>query len=84
MGVELKDYIKVYDDAVKGDFCDVTIETFETKGRPQYLDRQQRPTFHDLNISERYEAKDEWWMGIQHHLKGVFKDITQRYIEELD
>ena len=84
MGVELKDYIKVYDDAVKGDFCDVTIETFETKGRPQYLDRQQSPTFHDLNISQRYIDKDPWWMGIQHQLNGVFEDTTKRYIEELD
>ena len=84
MGVELKDYIKVYEDAVKGDFCDVTIETFETKGRPQYLDRQQSPTFHDLNISQRYIDKDPWWMGIQHQLKGVFEDTTKRYIEELD
>ena len=65
MGVELKDYIKVYDDAVKGDFCDVTIETFETKGRPQYLDRQQRPTFHDLNI--KIQLKIFWQIHGRKH-----------------
>ena len=81
---ELKDYIKVYDDVVKGKFCDIVIETFETKAEVPYLDREQRPSFHDLNITQKYLEKDEWWMGIQYHLKGVFKDIMQRYIDELD
>ena len=61
MGVELKDYIKVYEDVVKGEFCDVTIETFE-KAEVPYLDRQQRPAFHDLNISQKYIDRDRWWM----------------------
>tara|TARA_B100000287_G_C20656218_1_gene788647 strand:+ start:1312 stop:1884 length:573 start_codon:yes stop_codon:yes gene_type:complete len=80
----LTDYIKVYDDIVEADFCDVTIETFETKADVPYLDREQRPSFHDLNISQKYIDRDPWWMGIQHKLKGVFEEITQRYIDELD
>ena len=83
MATNLTDFIKCYDGLATKTFCDAIIESYGiTKG--QYLDREQRPSFHELNISQRYIAKDPQWMGIQMQLTSIFTDAVQLYIQDLD
>ena len=83
MATNLTDFIRCYDGLATKTFCDAIIESYGiTKG--QYLDREQRPSFHELNISQRYIAKDPQWMGIQMQLTSIFTDAVNLYIEDLD
>ena len=83
MATNLTDFIKCYDGLATKTFCDAIIESYNiTKG--EYLDREQRPSFHELNISQRYIAKDPQWMGIQMQLTSIFTDAVQLYIQDLD
>ena len=54
---KLTDYIKVYDDICDDTICD-PIESFEAEEDNQiYIDRSQRPTFTEMNISQQYMKK---------------------------
>ena len=83
MGTELKDYIKCYDDVVDYSTCQDIIEAFNTS-EYEYLDREQRPSFSELNISQRYLANDSKWMNIQTNLQNKFIDAIELYMKELD
>ena len=63
MATELKDYIKCYDDVLDDSFCQ-DIKKFEEDPEQEYLDREQRPSFSELNISQRYLANDSKWMNV--------------------
>ena len=64
LGHQLKDFIRAYDGLVKESFCHTVIQAFDSS-KSEYIDREQRPTFHELNVSKRYEAKDPKWITIQ-------------------
>ncbi|AIX17377.1 2OG-Fe(II) oxygenase [Synechococcus phage ACG-2014b] len=83
MAVELKDYIRTYDDVVDYDFCQKVIEAFNTS-EFKYLDREQRPSFNELNISQKYLANDPKWMNLQNDLQNSFIDAIELYMKELD
>tara|TARA_B100001996_G_scaffold226959_1_gene174832 strand:+ start:283 stop:849 length:567 start_codon:yes stop_codon:yes gene_type:complete len=83
MVTELKDYIKCYDGLVEDSFCKSIVKLFDETDH-DYVDRQQRPSFHELNITQKYKAKDEAWMKIQIRLQKLFTDAVQLYLEDLD
>ena len=82
MVTKLTDYIKTYDELLDGDFCETVIKTFH-KSNSVYIDREQRPTFRELNISERYLEKDVNWMTIQARLSDILTVTAKRYVMEL-
>ena len=82
MGTELKDYIKVYDEMFTKTFCDSIIEAY-TNSEKTVIDREQRPSFTEVNISQRYLAKDPLWVGIQKQIQDVFVDCIQLYMNSL-
>tara|TARA_B100000287_G_scaffold370516_1_gene368025 strand:+ start:337 stop:903 length:567 start_codon:yes stop_codon:yes gene_type:complete len=82
MATELKHYIKVYDDMFDASFCDAVIDSY-SKSSPTVIDREQRPSFSEVNISQRYLAKDPLWMGIQKKIQDVFVDCIQLYMNSL-
>ena len=82
---KLTDYIKTYDDMVDKSFCSEIIEQFESDSEHQvFIDRLQCPTFTELNISQRYLAKDVTWMSIQKQIQNHFVEAVSEYMEELD
>ena len=81
-GTELKDYIKVYDEMFTKTFCDSIIEAY-TNSEKTVIDREQRPSFTEVNISQRYLAKDPLWVGIQKQIQDVFVDCIQLYMNSL-
>tara|TARA_B100002019_G_scaffold251803_1_gene232431 strand:+ start:490 stop:1056 length:567 start_codon:yes stop_codon:yes gene_type:complete len=82
MATELKNYIKVYDEMFSSEFCKSVIESYN-QSEKTFIDREQRPTFTEVNISQRYLAKDPLWMGIQKQIQDVFVDCIQLYMKSL-
>ena len=83
MATELIDYVKVYDSMVDDDVCEKIIENFH-KSEYSYTDREQRPSFSELNISQRFMKNDLLWINIQNKLTDVFADTTELYMKQLD
>jgi hypothetical protein len=83
MATELKDYIRCYDGVVDESFCKLIIDAFDSSDF-EYFDREQRPSFNELNISKRYLDKDAKWMSIQTKLQNYFIDAIELYMKELD
>ena len=54
------------------------------KSNGEYIDREQRPSFTELNLTNRLRAKDPLWSDIHVKLEDAFVDATQIYMEELD
>jgi len=83
MATKLRDYIRIYDGLVTEDFCQKIITTFH-ESDSEYIDREQRPSFTEMNVSKRYLEKDQKWMGIQKKLNDVFVDVVDLYMKDLD
>ena len=83
MATELTDYIKIYDSLVSDELCNQIRESFD-KSDSQYFDREQRPSFHELNITKLYMKKDPLWVDIQTKLNNVFVDAVELYMKSLD
>ncbi|WLW36781.1 2-oxoglutarate/Fe(II)-dependent oxygenase [Synechococcus phage S-8S29] len=83
MATRLNEYIKTYDGMVDDDFCLDVIKAFH-ESDSVYTDREQRPTFRELNISQRYLSKDPLWQIPQQKLNDVFNDVVELYMTELD
>ena len=82
MVTELKDYIKCYDGLFEHSFCQATIDTFNA-AEFSYTDREQRPSFNELNVSKRYVAKDPTWSPVQKTLTNTFCDAVDLYMADL-
>tara|TARA_B100001250_G_scaffold381302_1_gene373489 strand:- start:36 stop:602 length:567 start_codon:yes stop_codon:yes gene_type:complete len=82
MVTELKDYIRCYDGLFEDSFCKSTIETFNSS-EFSYTDREQRPSFNELNVSQRYIAKDPKWMPVQKRLTNTLMDAVDLYMSDL-
>lgn len=83
MATELKDYIKVYDNVLSESICDSILTEFHSS-ETTYIDREQRPTFTDLNISILYQEDHPRWISSTAKLMEVFNNAVSRYMEELD
>ena len=79
MVAELKDYIKCYDGLFEHSFCQSTIDTFNN-AEFSYTDIEQRPSFNELNVSQRYMAKDPTWSPVQKTLTNTFCDAVDLYM----
>ena len=82
MATKLKDYIKCYDDLIDERFCESVIDAYG-KSDATYIDREQRPSFYEFNISQRYTAKDPLWIPIQERVSKVLIDAVELYMEDL-
>ena len=82
MVTNLTDYIKLYDDMFDEKFCQTAIKTFN-ESEITRIDREQRPTFNEFNISQRFMARDPAWMSIQKQIQTVFIDIVKVYMNAL-
>ena len=85
MVTKLTDYIKTYDDVFPRDECERIIKTFEIEDHNQVvLDRNKRPTFTEMNISQQYLKRNMHWTDIQKQVQNVFVEYVTKYIDELD
>ena len=85
MVARLTDYIKVYDDVMDKTLCGQIIKQFELDAEHhKYTDREKRPTFTEMNISERYLANDNPWKVFQKQIQDRFIEYVNRYMDELD
>ncbi|ADO97899.1 2OG-Fe(II) oxygenase [Synechococcus phage S-SSM5] len=82
MATKLTDYIKCYDGMFDESFCKSVIQAFN-QSKVERIDREQRPSFNEMNISQRYIAKDPLWMSIQKHIQTVFIDAVELYMNSL-
>mgnify|MGYP003117086285 FL=1 len=82
MVAKLTDYIKCYDNMVDEFFCQSVIEAFKDS-ESSYLDREQRPSFSELNISKKYLEGDPLWKPIQSKMTKVLIDTVQIYMQDL-
>lgn len=85
MATELKDYIKIYDAAISRPECLEIIKAFD-RGieHQQFIDSDKRPSFTQLNITQRYKAQQDPFVGIQEKLQKVFVDYVSMYMRQLD
>ena len=84
MATKLTDYIKVYDGAVPRDKCTKIMRAFDKDFEHQeYIDQEKRPSFTQLNVTQRYRDKDTDWDPIQFELQQVFVDYASLYIQQL-
>ena len=85
MATKLSDYIKVYDNVLSPNFCDKVIKAFEFQEQNQCdVDRNGRPTFTELNISEMYKKKSDRWINIQVEIQETFIEYVNKYMDELE
>ena len=80
---QLTDYVRTYSEQVGEDLCETIIDTFD-KSESVYVNREGRPTFHDLNITQRYFNKDPMWIEIQESLQNIFAKVVDQYIQDID
>lgn len=84
MVARLVDYIKTYDDALDPSFCKQVITQFNLDIKYQkYIDREQRPSFTEMNISERYLDGDDLWKVYQTRIQNTFVEYVNKYMDEL-
>lgn len=83
MATDLKDYIKLYDDMVPHEFCSKIVEAYGQDGGVE-MDREQCPSFSELNISKKWAEKDKDWIYIQDTLTNTFNDVVDLYMKDLD
>ena len=72
----MENYIRVYDGVVSDVFCDKMIIQFE-KTPNEYITREGRPTFHQINFHNLKE-----WQPFSKTLQIVFKKYIHIYEEE--
>ena len=82
---KLTDYIKVYDDVCSETLCRQIIDSFESQQEHHtFINRFQRPTFTEMNISQQYANKNHIWTGIQKQTQSLFVEYVSKYMDELD
>ena len=83
MAIKLTDYVRTYPNVLSESVCQTIIKNFD-ESDSVYTDREQRPSFRELNISQRYHAKDPKWVAEQNLLIDIFDECMDQYMEELD
>lgn len=80
MATKLSDYIKTYDNAIDSDVCESIIESFSLSDS-EYIDREQRPAFTHLNITQN--KKDPLWESHQNTIINTLDTYVERYISDM-
>lgn len=83
MVTKLTDYIKCYDNLINDELCQEIIDAYK-QSSTTYINREQRPTFHELNISKKYKAEDPLWIKPQKILTETFIDSVELYMKDVD
>ena len=82
--MDLKDYIKVYDDVLDPNVCRNAIKV-ATETEAERWDQDGRPSFNMINITlEAEKHKKQEWMKIHNELILAIKYASERYMLELD
>lgn len=85
MATNLKDYIQCYDGVISESFCKNVIETFNTDvENHERIDRERRPSFTELNISQQYKKNNPNWIDIQVNIQKIFVEYVSLYMKDLD
>jgi len=86
MGMDLKDYIRVYDDALDKNICRNIIRIYkEREDLAEYWDHEGRPSFSMVNITkEAEEAQDHEWMKIHNELIVAVRTVSEQYMNDLN
>jgi hypothetical protein len=85
MATELKDYIRCYDGVISDQFCENVIQTFDLDVENQErIDRDKRPSFTELNISQQYQKQNPKWMDVQVNIQKTFIEYVSLYMKDLD
>ena len=71
MATKLEEYVRTYDAMVPDDFCQGILEAFG-KSDLQYIDREFRPTFTQLNLTQRLQVQDSLWVDNHKKLEKYF------------
>tara|TARA_R100000030_G_scaffold87251_1_gene70876 strand:- start:181 stop:792 length:612 start_codon:yes stop_codon:yes gene_type:complete len=84
-GDKLTDYIRTYDNVVDDDFCSNAIEQFEQdESIQEKIDREQRPTFTEVNISKQYIQKNTAWYETNLVANQAYVQCVSEYMDEMD
>tara|TARA_R100000005_G_C4957207_1_gene175334 strand:+ start:269 stop:880 length:612 start_codon:yes stop_codon:yes gene_type:complete len=84
-GDKLTDYIRTYDNVVDDDFCSRAIEQFEQdESIQEKIDREQRPTFTEVNISKQYIQKNTAWYETNLVANQAYVQCVSEYMDEMD
>lgn len=78
----LSDLVKVYDDILSVDKCDQIIDFFENNSKlHQRLDKNQRPNFTQLNITQHIQTEGASEQDIEMHteLTSIFMNAISLY-----
>ena len=76
MATKLEEYVRTYDAMVPDDFCQGILESFG-KSDLQYIDREFRPTFTQLNLTQRLQLQDPLWVDNHKKLEKYFVDAVE-------
>ena len=77
MEIDLNDLVKIYDNAIEGDYCDFLISLFE--GQPQLqvrVENENRPNFTEINLTENHK--------ISRDITNVHNYLIKKTIEYRD
>ena len=81
--MELKDYIRFYDNTIPKEVCVHAIKLFEEQKNLENWDRQGCPQFTQFNITEFLEKeKNKDWDIIQNALIESAHNFAQQYMDE--
>ena len=74
MGIELNEFIQVYDNALESDICSFLISLFEqvTEKQERY-DNEGKPNFTQFNLTENKIISEEVNQIHNHIIKKVFE-----------
>lgn len=82
--MDLKDYIKVYDDVLTENVCRNAVKLAQ-KTETERWDQDGRPSFNMINITlEAEKNKNQEWMKVHNDIIVAIKYASERYMLDLD
>jgi len=83
MAINLEDYVKVYDNILSESVCESILSCLN-RSNTEYIDRGQRPSFTNLNISIQYAQKNPLWISLYETIIKSFSSAAKKYTDDLD
>lgn len=84
MDRSIKDYIKIYDNALDSNICRNIVELAKNTEMERW-ERQQRPQWNMFNVTEAAENQQvKEWLSAQNQVIPVIQKYSKEYMEEFD
>jgi hypothetical protein len=84
MGIELNDFVHVYDDALEPNICQFLIDFFEAcPDKHERIDQNQKPNFTQFNLTENHKYSEDVEKVHNHLIAKVF-EYKKKYYEFVD